>query len=58
MNNKGFAVTTIIYASVILLAILMLTTLEIVKNDYVDTRSYVEGINDTLTDCMSGGGCK
>ena len=58
MNNKGFAVTTIVYASVILLAAVMMTTIEIVRHDYIDSRDYVDEINKALTECMSGGGCK
>lgn len=57
MNNKGFAVTTMVYASIVLLAIAMFSVLAIESNEYNNQKEFVEDINRTLTKCIGGGGC-
>ncbi|MGM9879069.1 MAG: hypothetical protein ACI31R_03500 [Bacilli bacterium] len=58
MNNKGFAVTSMVYAAIILLSMTMFTVLAIVKSEYTDQKEFVEDINKSLTQCIvSGGGC-
>ena len=57
MNNKGFAISSIIYASVILLSLVMLTTLAIEKNKYVDQKKLVNDINRNLSTCLKEGTC-
>lgn len=57
MNNKGFAISSIIYASVILLSLVMLTTLAIEKNKYVDQKKLVNDINKNLSTCLKEGTC-
>ena len=57
MNNKGFAVSSIIYASVILLSLVMFTTLAIEKNKYVDQKKLVNNINQELSTCLKEGTC-
>ena len=57
MNNKGFAISSIIYASVILLSLVMLTTLAIEKNKYVDQKKLVNDINNNLSTCLKEGTC-
>ena len=44
MNNKGFAITTMIYALVILLTISMFVVLDIMDNDYKDNKQLVEDV--------------
>lgn len=57
MNNKGFAVTSMVYSAVILLALVMFTILAIVQNEYTNQKEFVEDINKTLTQCIGKGGC-
>ncbi len=57
MNNKGFAITTMVYAAIILFSLVMFAVLGIEKNKYVNQKTYVEDINDQLNDCLSGGSC-
>ncbi len=57
MNNKGFAVSSIIYASVILLALVMFTTLAIEKNKYVDQKDLINNIDRNLSTCLKEGTC-
>lgn len=58
MNRKGFAVTTMVYAAIILLSIIMFTVLGLVKAEYGNQKGFVEDINKTLTQCIGSGGCK
>lgn len=57
MNRRGFAVTTMVYGAVILLAIIMFTVLAIVREEYGNQREFVEDVNRNLTQCIGGGGC-
>ena len=52
MNNKGFAVTTMVYASIALLAIAMFTVLAIESAKYRNQKEFIEEINETLTECL------
>ena len=57
MNNKGFAVTSMVYAAIILLSITMFAVLTIMKSEYANQKDFVEDINKNLTQCIGGGGC-
>ena len=57
MNNKGFAVTSMVYAAIILLSMTMFAVLAIVKSQYTDQKEFVEDINKNLTQCIVGSGC-
>ena len=57
MNNKGFAVTTIVYSVVILLSLVVMSILTILKNEYDNDKTYVNDINDSLTECLKKGEC-
>lgn len=57
MNNKGFAVTTMVYASIVLLAIAMFSVLAIESARYGNQREFIEDINDTLTECLGRKEC-
>lgn len=57
MNNKGFAVTSMVYAAIILLSLVMFTVLSIVKNEYTNQKDFVEDINRNLTQCIGSGEC-
>ena len=57
LNNKGFAITSMVYAVIILLSITMFTVLAIEKKEYDNQKNYVEDINNTLTKCIGRGEC-
>jgi len=57
MNNKGFAVTTMVYATIVLLAISMFTALAIVNAEYTNQKSIIEKVNNDLNVCLEAGGC-
>ena len=57
MNNKGFAVTTMVYAAILLFSLVMFAVLGIEKNKYINQRDYVDEINVELGNCLSGGKC-
>lgn len=57
MNNRGFAITTMVYAAIILFSLVMFAVLGIEKNKYVNQKSYVEEINTQLNTCLTGGNC-
>ena len=57
MNNKGFAVTTIIYTILILLSFSMLLIMGLLSNEYVNQKDYINDINDNLTECLERNEC-
>lgn len=57
MNNKGFAVTSMVYAAIILLALAMFAILSILRSEYKDQKDFVEDVNKELTMCLGKGGC-
>lgn len=57
MNNRGFAVTSMVYAIIILLSITMFMVLTIVRNEYDNQKKYVEDVNNSLTQCIGRGDC-
>ena len=57
MNNKGFAISTIIYTSIVLLSLVMFTTLAIERNKYVNQKELVNDVNNKLSSCLKEGTC-
>ncbi len=57
MNNKGFAVTTIVYSIILLLALIMFTSIAVVKGQYENQKEFVDDINESLTECLSENNC-
>lgn len=57
MNNKGFAVTTVVYSVILLLSLVMISVLMILKSGYSDQKTYINDINDGLTDCLTNKTC-
>ena len=51
MNNKGFAITTMVYALVILLSMSMF----LVLNTYNDNKELVNSIQEELDECLKNG---
>ncbi len=57
MNNKGFAIGTIIYTSIVLLSLVMFTILAVEKNRYINQKDLVNDINSNLSVCLKEGTC-
>ena len=57
MNNKGFAITTMVYAAIILFSLIMFSILGIQKNNYINQKNYIEDINVNLDNCLREGDC-
>ncbi len=56
-NNKGFAITTMVYAAIILFSLVMITVLGIERSKYVNQRDYIDSINSELGSCLRRGEC-
>ena len=57
MNNKAFAVTSMVYTAIILLSMIMFTILFIVDTEYTNQKEFVEEVNKDLTKCIVRGDC-
>lgn len=57
MNNKGFAVTTIVYSVILLLALIMFTTIALVDGEYNNQKDFVNDINESLGKCLNENQC-
>lgn len=58
MNNKGFAITTVVYSIIILLSLVMLIALAIVKNEYSDQKDFINEVRTQLNEHLSQGAKK
>ena len=52
MNNKGFAITTIVYGVVILIVLLAFSIVTIMKNDYLNQKDLINDTNPKLNKCL------
>ena len=52
MNNKGFAITTIVYGIVILIALLAFSIVIFMKNDYLNQKDLIKDTNKKLNQCL------
>lgn len=57
MNNKGFAITTMVYALVILLSMSMLIVLNIMDNNYNDNKKLINDVQEELDECLTNAKC-
>lgn len=57
MNNKGFAVTSMVYAIIILLTVIMFTSLAIERAEYGNQKDFVNEIEKNITECFAKGEC-
>ena len=57
MNNKGFAITTIVYAIIILLILILFSVTSVVKDKYTDQNEFVDDLDTELTECLETGAC-
>jgi hypothetical protein len=55
VNNKGFAITTMVYALVILLSMSMFLVLNIMDNNYNDNKKLVNEVQEELDECLKNG---
>lgn len=58
MNNKGFAITTIVYSILLLLSLSIFLVLGIVAKQYDNEKTFITDINDDLNECLSNDNCK
>ena len=52
MNNKGFAITTIVYGIVILIVLLSFSIITIMKNNYLNQKDLIKETNEKLNQCL------
>ncbi len=57
LNNRGFAITTIVYSIVILLLVMILTLFAVLRQEYGNQRDYITDINDGLNECLRTNTC-
>lgn len=57
MNNKGFAITTMVYALVILLSMSMFLVLNIMDNNYNDNKKLINDVQEELDECLTNARC-
>lgn len=57
MNNKGFAITTMVYALVILLSMSMFIVLNIMDNNYNDNKKLINDVQEELDECLANAKC-
>lgn len=57
MNNKGFAITTMVYALVILLSMSMFIVLNIMDNNYKDNKKLINDVQEELDECLTNAKC-
>lgn len=58
MNNKGFAITTVVYSIIILLSLVMFIALAIVKDEYSDQKDFINEVRTQLNEHLSQGAKK
>lgn len=52
MNNKGFAITTIVYSILLLLSLSMFLVFGVLRNNYDNEKTFINDINDELNTCL------
>jgi len=57
MNENGFAVTTVVYAIIILFSLISLSILGILSSEYKNQKNYVVDIQEELTNCIESNRC-
>ena len=54
MNNKGMAITTIIYSIILLLSLSMFLVLGILRSEYTNDKQYIADLREELNDLLKG----
>ena len=54
MNNKGMAITTVIYSIILLLSLCMFLVLGILRSEYTNDKKYITDLRDELNDWLKG----
>ena len=52
MNNKGMAITTVIYSIILLLSLCMFLVLGILRSEYTNDKQYITDLRDELNDWL------
>lgn len=51
LNNKGFAVTTMVYGMLALASLIMFLTLDVMRNSKKTSNEYAQDVEDELNRC-------
>ena len=54
MNNKGMAITTVIYSIILLLSLCMFLVLGILRSEYTNDKQYILDLREELNDWLKG----
>jgi len=54
MNNKGMAITTVIYSIILLLSLCMFLALGILRSEYTNDKQYILDLREELNDLLKG----
>ena len=54
MNNKGMAITTVIYSIILLLSLCMFLALGILRSEYTNDKQYILDLREELNDWLKG----
>ena len=54
MNNKGMAITTVIYSIILLLSLCMFLALGILRSEYANDKQYILDLREELNDWLKG----
>ena len=57
MNNKGMAITTIIYSIILLLSLCIFIVLGILRTQYSNEKQYITDLREELNDCLKDNNC-
>ncbi len=57
LNNKGFAMTTIVYTILSLFLVVSFASIAILKSNYDIKKDYTKDLTDTLNTCFEKGEC-
>ena len=54
MNNKGMAITTVIYSIILLLSLCMFLALGILRSEYTNDKQYILDLREELNNLLKG----
>ena len=54
MNNKGMAITTVIYSIILLLSLCMFLVLGILRSEYTNDKQYILDLREELNNLLKG----
>lgn len=57
INNKGMAITTVVYSIILLLSMSMFLVLGILRNQYSNEKKFILDIREELNTCLINDKC-